>query len=220
MLIASLAIAPPAFAMERTARAAPEVEVEAERIAAHSSEWVMPCLWLTGLQRDRAGELMQSDPSIDEVVEREHFEEGAAYYHVEWDGAVEQRINAYIDKEGSILEARLEDGTWRVDIRFVSREQFDVFRRRLSEEGYSFQLLTLNEVETPHQGYRKLTRSQRDALAVAARNGYFRVPRETTMERLADELEISHQSASELLRRGMENLVLSTLTVDEDVDGR
>lgn len=218
MFIASLAIAPPAFAMERTARAAPEVEVEAERIAAHSSEWVMPCLWLTGLQRDRAGELIESDPSVDEVVEREHFEEGEAYYHVAWDEAVEQRINAYIDREGSILEARLQDGTWRVDIRFVSRDQFDEFRERLTEEGYSFQLLTLNEVESPHQGYRKLTRSQRDALVVAARDGYFGVPRETTMEELADELDISHQSASELLRRGIENIVLSTLTVDEGVD--
>lgn len=218
MFIASLAISPPAFAMERTARLAPEVEIEAERIAAHSSEWVMPCLWLTGLQGDRAEELIESDPSVDEIVEREHFDEGEAYYQVAWDEAVEERINAYIDKEGSILEARLQDGTWRVDIRFVSRDQFDEFRKRLTEGGYSFQLLNLNEVETPHQGYRKLTRAQRDALVVAARNGYFRVPRETTMERLAAELDIAHQSVSELLRRGTENLVFSMLTVDEEAD--
>lgn len=204
--------------MERTARAAPEVEIEAERIAAHSSEWVMPCLWLTGLQGDRAEELIESDPSVDEVVEKEHFEEGEAYYHVAWDQAVERRINDFIDREGSILEARLEDGTWRVDIRFVSRDQFEEFRRHLTEEGYSFQLLNLTEVDAPHQGYRNLTRAQREALVVAARNGYFRVPRETTMERLADELDISHQSASELLRRGIENLVFSTLTVEEEAD--
>lgn len=55
-------------------------------------------------------------------------------------------------------------------------------------------------------------------LVAAAKNGHFTIPRETTITDLADEFDVSHQAFSELLRRGMENLVFSTLTAEERYD--
>lgn len=142
------------------------------------------------------------------------------FYHVEWAEDVERRIDSYIDKEGSILEARLREGTWEITFRFASREQFDEFRDRLSTQNHSFQLLHLSEMETPHDGVQDITPAQRDALVTAAEHGYFRIPREVTTPELAEELDMSHQAVSELLRRGTENLVFSTLTAERPPTSR
>lgn len=217
MLIGTFSLPPSALALEHTADRLPEIDVEAERIAAHSTKWTMPCLWVSHDDLEAVDEALRSDPSVDAVVHSSHFAE-AGFYHVDWEESVKERIDAYTDKEGSILEAHLQGGSWRVDFRFADRGQLESFRDHLTEQGHEFRLLGLNDSETPRQAYHGLTPSQRDALVTAARGGYFGVPRETTIGELAGELGISHQSFSERLRRGVENLVFSTLAV-EDSDG-
>ena len=215
MLRASISVPPDAFALERAVDDVPELELEAERIAAHSTEWVMPCLWIAGTEFDAVDDALRSDPSVERIVDRERFDE-IAFYHVEWTETVTRRIDAYLDKEGSLLEARLIDGEWRVELRFADRDQFDAFREQLADRGHSFRLRGLTEMNRPENGVRDLTPAQRDALEVATERGYFRVPREATTDDLADDLDISHQAVSELLRRGTENLVVSTLAVEPD----
>ena len=48
---------------------------------------------------------------------------------------------------------------------------------------------------------------QRDLLESAAREGYFKVPREITLVELADRSGISDQEASEQIRRRLDALV-------------
>lgn len=214
MLITSFEIPPEALVLAETSEALPDIIVEAERIAAHSTEWTMPCLWVSYDDFDSVDEQFRADPSVDEVIEVERFaDEG--YYQIEWSERVKERINDYVDKSGSLLEAHLNDGSWKVVLRFASRDQFDTFCDHLKGEGYSFNLLGISETETPREGYRGLTPAQRDALVTAALEGYFRVPRETTIEELANGLDVSHQTVSELLRRGIQNLVFSTLTAED-----
>ena len=210
MLLATLKIPPEALALEHTASALPGIEIEAERVAAHSTGWVMPCLWVAHEEFGTVEETFRSDPTIAAIVESAtHGDE--AFYQVEWAEEVERRIDSYVDKEGSILEARLVEGSWEVDVRFVNREQFDDFREAVSNRGHSFHLLSLSESERSDESGPELTPAQREALVAATNCGYFRVPREATTEDLADELGISHQAVSELLRRGTENLVRTTL---------
>ena len=218
MLVASLTIPAEALALGHASSAVPKLEVEAERVAAHSTEWVMPCLWASNAEFDAVDEALRSDPSVAAIVENERFEE-TAFYQVEWADGVERRIDSYIDKEGSILEARLADGRWEVDIRFVDRDQFGDFRTDVSDRGHSFRLLRLSESDRTAEGLQHLTPTQREALVTAVDRGYFSVPREATAEELAGELDISHQAVSELLRRGVENLVTATLLSEPRVEG-
>lgn len=213
MLLASFSLPAEALALEHTARTVPDIEIGAERIAAHSTKWVMPCLWVSHSDFDEVEASFRSDPSVDRIVETTRFDD-EAFYHVEWADEVEGRVNTYLDKEGSMLDARLHGRKWQVEFRFASREQLDEFCEHLSDEGHAFRLIGLSDPTTPHQGYEDLTPAQRNALVTAAERGYFRVPREATTDDIADELDISHQAISELLRRGTENLVLSTLTVE------
>ncbi|CCQ32242.1 bacterio-opsin activator HTH domain protein [Halorhabdus tiamatea SARL4B] len=60
-----------------------------------------------------------------------------------------------------------------------------------------------------------LTAQQHNALAVAYDEGYFEIPREATLEDLADELDTTTSALSELLRRGQRRLVGRTVAALE-----
>lgn len=215
MLIATFLIPPEALALERALRDFPEMEVEAERIAAHSTRWVMPCLWVAEADFDSVDDALANDPTVANVVETEEFAD-EKYYNLEWSDAVKERVDLFLDMEASILDASATAAGWKVRVRFASREQFDVFREYFDEHDHSFELLDLTEPGAPRQSYGELTPDQRNALVVAVERGYYRVPREVSARELAEELGISHQALSERLRRGMENLVHSTLVTRKE----
>lgn len=218
MLITTFRLDLDAIGLGQTLRTLPDLEVEAERIAAHSTKWTMPCLWAANADFAAVDEALQADPSIDEIVETERFDD-EKYYQVEWTDEVEDRIDTYVDKEGSIISARASNEGWEVRIRFASREQFDAFREHVREQGASFDLLDLTEPGSARQSTVSLTPSQRDALVAALERGYYDVPRETAARELAEELDMAHQSLSELLRRGTATLIDSTLTTHRERDG-
>ena len=56
-----------------------------------------------------------------------------------------------------------------------------------------------------------VTAKQREALALAAAEGYFAVPRETNLTDLAEELDITRQSLSRRMARGQRTLLNNTL---------
>lgn len=56
-----------------------------------------------------------------------------------------------------------------------------------------------------------LTDSQQDLLETAVRDGYFAVPRRTTLVSLADSRDISDVEASEQLREAVDQLVRAHL---------
>lgn len=214
MLLAALRLEPGAVALEYTLQELPEVEIVTERIAAHSTNWTMPCLWASHSNLDAVDEALANDSSVDTIVETEGFDT-EKYYLVEWSKDVEDRIDAYLDKQATVLLARATADGWHVRIRFVHREQFDSFRNALQKGDCSFRLLELTEASVPHQSSGMLTPEQRDALVIASQHGYFNVPREATVQDLAKELDKSHQAISELLRRGSKKLIDETLTTDE-----
>lgn len=215
MLIATFSLPHDAIALEHAFRELPEMKVEAERIAAHSRAWVMPCLWAANAEFDRTDEVLEADPSVDDIVDGFEFAD-EKYYQLDWAEHVDQRIDAYVDQRGSILDAEADADGWQIRIRFIDREQFDAFRQALDEQGTGFELRDLTEPGAPRQTFGELTPDQRDAVVLARKRGYFEVPRRTTIREIAAELDISHQALSERLRRGLTNLIDATLTTYGD----
>lgn len=211
MLLATFNLEHEAVALAEAFEEVSTMEVEAERIAAHSTKWTMPCLWVAHEDFAEVDDALAAAPSVKAIVESEEFDR-EKYYQVEWTDEVIDRVNTYIDKEGSIIQAEATADGWQVHIRFAHRNQFDTFRNSLSEQGHSFTLLDLTEPGSPRQSFGALTPDQRDALVAAHEAGYFKVPRETDIQELAEELDMSHQSLSELLRRGTDKLVSGMLT--------
>ena len=67
----------------------------------------------------------------------------------------------------------------------------------------------------PKLGQYNVSEKQREALVLALEMGYFEIPREATLEAVAERLDISTKAASERLRRGQTNLLNDTLTVGD-----
>jgi hypothetical protein len=215
MLVGTFLLPRDAIALEQTIEELDDVEIEAERIAAHSSDWTMPCLWITGADFDAVDDSLRRDPSVEDVIATDQFEDDK-YYHLDWAQFVTKKINQYLDGEGSLLEASADDDGWTVKIRFVTREQFNEFRAYLHDRGYDFELKRLVQPGAPRQSAGTVTPDQREALVTAMEAGYFDVPRATSSRELAEQLDMSHQAVSELLRRGIAALIRTDLVTEAD----
>ncbi|MFC7157751.1 helix-turn-helix domain-containing protein [Halomarina halobia] len=82
----------------------------------------------------------------------------------------------------------------------------------------SFDIDAIRELDGEPVGRYGLTEEQYEALTEAAKQGYFEVPRDIQLGKLADELSISHQALSERIRRAMLALVGDTLLIGPESD--
>lgn len=100
--------------------------------------------------------------------------------------------------------------------RFPGRDALSAYQNFCREKGLTFQLRNLYP-ETQHvadgerHGPQGLTPPQREVLQVCLEQGYFAIPRQITLEEIADELDVSVQAVSTRLRRALETLLENTL---------
>ncbi|MDS0474571.1 helix-turn-helix domain-containing protein [Natrinema sp. 1APR25-10V2] len=97
----------------------------------------------------------------------------------------------------------VENGEMEFDLT-ATQDQFDTFRAVLDERGRRYELLTLVHTDERDQ---LLTDRQQRCLTVAYRQGYFDVPRECTLEKLAEILDVDKSSASETIRRAEDRII-------------
>ncbi len=90
-----------------------------------------------------------------------------------------------------------------------TRTEFDRFRETLEELNTPYELLSKVGTE---RSERLLTRRQEELLAAGLREGYFEVPRECTLNDLANVVGIDKSTASEIIRRAQERLIAWYMT--------
>ncbi|WP_167939431.1 helix-turn-helix domain-containing protein [Natronococcus sp. JC468] len=215
MFIATFSVAVDDFALAHALREVPAMEVKAEQLAAHSRHWVMPCVWVVGDNFDAFDIALEDDPTVNKVVTEVEYN-NEKFYQIDWAEEIQQHLDVALDSKASILDAETTNDDWWLTIRFGSRNQFNIFRDYLTDQEITFSLENLTQSQIPHQYMGGLTDPQREALVVAVEEGYFAIPREATMDEIADRLGISTQSASERLRRGIEEFVETMLVTDID----
>lgn len=216
MFTARISVAVENFALSDALEAVPEMDVEAERMAAHSRHWVMPCFWAANGDFEAFDAALADDPTVTNVVSTRTYDE-EKFYQVDWADEIKEHLDVCLDRQGSLLHAEATDGEWRLTARFATRDQFETFRSYLSGQDIDFRLENLTEASAPQQFMGGLSGPQRDALVAAVQVGYFGIPRQATMDDVAAELGISTQAASERIRRGIEQFVTTMLVASEDV---
>lgn len=212
---ATISVAVEDFALSHALREVPEMDVKADRLAAHSRHWVMPCLWTAGGDFDAFDAALAADPTVESVVAATGYGD-EKFYQVSWNDDVKRHIDTGLDREAALLHAVTTGDDWELTVRFATREQFEEYRTYLTDQGIAFQLEDLTRAASPQQFMGGLSAAQRDALVAAVEEGYFAIPRDTTMEAVAEELDISTQAASERLRRGVEQFVETMLIASKN----
>jgi predicted DNA binding protein len=114
--------------------------------------------------------------------------------------------------DGILLAGRGTCDAWIFEIRVDDRSALSGFQSYCRDHGIELRvtsLRALSELRTG-KGY-DLTDRQRETLVLAYQRGYFESPRAVTLDTLAGELGVSGQAVGARLRRGLANLVASTL---------
>ncbi|QPV62981.1 helix-turn-helix domain-containing protein [Halosimplex litoreum] len=200
------------FALSSTLGRLPDLVVEIDRVAA-ADELLTPYFWISDVDLDEFEAAAGADPSIEDLRRLDDFE-SASLYRATWTENVDTMVYASTQAGATILEAKGQRGVWNIRIRFDDREPLESFQEYAHRFDITYDLVKLYETEHPRTGSQYgLTEKQHAALDTAWEMGYFEEPRETTLDEVADELDITRQSLSQRLRRGHHALVASTIRV-------
>jgi predicted DNA binding protein len=122
---------------------------------------------------------------------------------------------------GGVIIAAHGDERWSFTVRFRGHNDLTRFHQFYQSHDYPVRvdrIYTPDDVSRIEFGF-GLTPEQRETLLLAVEDGYFSVPRETTLEDISEEQAISRQAVSERLRRATETVLRKSLVglVAEDV---
>lgn len=105
------------------------------------------------------------------------------------------------------------DSSWSFTVRFPDHTALTQFHQLYQTEEFPVHIdrvASLDEEAGTKYEF-GLTPDQRTALLLAVEEGYFAVPRETKLDEIADELDITRQAASERVRRATETVLQKAL---------
>lgn len=127
----------------------------------------------------------------------------------------ESVANAFEDTpDAGLVDAiRITPEGWYEQKVFKDYPAFKTFQTSCEEHGISVEILSItqdpstSEKSVPYG----LTERQYEALSLALSRGYYEQPRQTTAKELANELDISQPSLSDLLNRAESQLISTTL---------
>jgi len=137
-------------------------------------------------------------------------------YRIEWAGEVDGLLEAFRTFDMAIEDATGTTDEWRFRVFYEDHGTLSEFRQHCVDHNIP---LTVERVYNPSppddDAPYDLTSDQLEAIRLAFDEGYFDIPRKTTMTDMGDELEISRQAVSNRLRRGMVQLLDHTINGHE-----
>ena len=185
----------------------PNTQLVVEGMTACDNETVLITFWADGSDLATLERGLESEKAIQTIEALSGTVTDQKLYQVRVSGAA-TTYWGWINLGGVLLGCTLDhEGKW-IRMRFPNRDALAACRDYCAEHGYSFTLNSLRPTSADINGESTgLTAAQDELLTAATNEGYFNVPRNTTMDDLADSFNISNQAASERLRRGISNIL-------------
>ncbi|WP_224447375.1 helix-turn-helix domain-containing protein [Haloprofundus salilacus] len=214
VVVAELEIPANAFDLGRLSQVTEGIHIELERVVPIGTDGVMPFFWATGPDTesfDAFEQAVRGDDVVEELTAVARVDH-RVLYHVVWSDTAANLTAVLVASEATILEAYGDD-PWRFRLRFADHRGLREFHNYCLDHDVAFRverIYTLDEEQDAKYNF-DLTPEQRSALTLAVEHGYFGVPREVSLQEIADELGISQQAASERVRRGAETVLQSVL---------
>lgn len=200
------------FALRESLSSLSEVEFEVEQIVESGADAAMPLLWVRDADTEAVEEAFEADPSVSDPsllvdVEDEQL------YRMEWVEQVDVVLQMLTNSHATVTDAYGAGDTWHLRVLYPDRESLSATIDYCTDNGLTFDVERIRELDGDPAGRYGLSEGQYDVLTAAIEHGFYEVPRDTTLEELGDELDISHQALSEQLRRGTQALIEDTLLI-------
>lgn len=203
--------------LRRARRAVPEVEIRIEDEYREAGESPTVVFWATGdaAEVGRFETELSSDPTIENVEALAKVPDGRLFRtSVTPDGVVGMTYLKAVTLDITFLEITAKGDEMQYRAHVPGREALSEYCALCEDRDLSFELLGLyrsNTTDEQTEVSQRVTPRQEDALLHALEEGYFSVPRHTSLEDLAASFGISDQAMSALLRRGQTNLIEDSL---------
>ncbi|WP_254524057.1 helix-turn-helix domain-containing protein [Natrinema caseinilyticum] len=218
--ITELTLSTDEFALAETFQQLPALDVRVESVVAEGPVRTTPLVWFSNVDRGELEEALAADPTVAEYRQLlGRTDEGELFYRLQYTDAVGSICRCVYRHRGTVLDAQVSDGRWTLRLLFTRREELSRAVSDIEKRGVAIDVKRMVEAgqNEDFETSAALTEPQQEAVAEAYRQGYYDVPREISLEELANELEISHQALSERLRRA--NRVLAGEQVDGSAGG-
>jgi predicted DNA binding protein len=215
MVVLEFAVPAETLALSKTLEEFPDIIIEFEQLVP-TNHSPLPYFWATDGNTPAFQETVADDPHVARITKVTTFEEGALY-GLEWSEGTDGLLE-WSHTNGdriAVLHARGQADEWALKLRFPDRATLWSFRNFCDDRGIDLRIIRLYDLLQPKMGEYNITAKQREALLRALEMGHFAIPREATLEDVAESLDISARATSERLRRGQTNLVSNTLTIGQ-----
>jgi predicted DNA binding protein len=201
------------FSLGRVLTGDTDVEIRLEAIVPTGDD-VLPFFWVEGTDDDvdtferrvRSRSMVKQLTCLDRL-------DDVALYRVTWETEPESLVSGLSEASGTMLSGRGSRDGWRFEVRFSDHADLTAFQNFLTDHDIRVhieRLVTLSGNERGSFSF-DLTDEQREALVLAVSQGYFEVPRRIDLTDVAEELDITRQAASELVRRGANTVLRKAL---------
>ena len=205
------------FALAETFTAHPDLTFRIEKLVTTGENAVMPWLWTRNVPSDELEGTLREDRTVDSVeLLTKHEDE--SLYEMKWIDNIQLILQMITNSEATVIDAIGEGGQWKLRVLYPERGEYSKTSEFCETHGVDFGVASIRDVDRSSASRYGLTSEQRDTIVEATRRGFFKIPREITLEELSDEMGVSHQALSERLRRGHEALVENTLLFEGEVE--
>ncbi|WP_339104894.1 helix-turn-helix domain-containing protein [Haloterrigena salinisoli] len=212
-VIAEITLVHPELVLTPTIRALPEMttELEYQTIAGPGEYYLF--FETYGGDFDAFDRVVADDPTVSEptvVIDGGEFR----VYRMRLTSAERLVLPRAAELGMRVLHATSGRGGWIATLEVPELGRLQEFRDHCRSKDVAFTVDRLYHAEdgdrSPGQGY-GLTPVQRETLVTAYERGYFEDPRDSSVEDLADALEVSSSAVSGRLRRGLKALIENSL---------
>ena len=212
-VILEFTVPPEEFVLGELLCVEPDIEVQVEQVVPMGDK-IMPFSWVSGdvesFEENIKDELEYQVILTDDVNQRK-------LYRLEWDEDGDELIKAIIDSNGAVSDAKGNHEEWRFTVRFRNHNEISQFHDYCAEHGIEMSIRKIyNPIEVSNGSPTGMTTIQARTLVDALEEGYFDIPRKTSLVKLGEKYGISDQAVSERLRRATAEFVRSSLVVEDE----
>lgn len=206
-VLAELSIPRGDFVLGQVFEEHPDCTVEFERVVPFDSEGTL-LVRTEGPDPDAVRSTLEDCPQIERAGVLVDADE-SPLLELDLDDDADYFVETLADSNVHVFEARGGTDRWELQLQFADHEDLVGFNEQLTDAGIP---VTLNRLSNPSaNAHTSLSEEQREAVLLAYRHGYFEVPRNCTIQDLADEVGISDSAFSQRLRRGVSICVQETI---------
>lgn len=176
------------FALFNTLTAIPEATFELGRVIDATPENLTVYIWARAPDFDVLEAAFDEDPSVTSFAVSSKTADECSY-RMEWNEPIDLLIHIMIEQEGAITHAASSTNNWSLRVSFPERDaltQAQELQELAQQNDFSLEIRRIYPTNEYRRAQPTMTTHQQETLVRAFKAGYFKVPKEVTLTKLAD----------------------------------